>query len=417
MQHVNPATVEGLQLRAPGSSSNDLLALEEPFRQEKLFPGIKDQTERQAIWMRLQNFPFLIPSLYTLFEDIKYLKAPAKIMRRLFPKTSKTVYQAMTELFKARNQTENRYLIQDSETTFHQESGCRIEQIEFGYRSVWLKTWRQWTELVPECPKKEDGKPTPQPQTPDPTKWYELAALAAKHGFESEQISHFTSLNPDVEIVKEALRTARDPRFFRYDKSALEDYLTGMLDTFDRIATPKSPSLVSPPLLVDGLGETLERRCGRVFDRAYKDDREHLFLGALSHSKAGEGSGISSFFVRTSVYFAFFGGKYTSTTRLDIQNPNNKTNQVTEIEALDNTESEIAPQNGSHSLRRTSLITGVSTPEEGVSPVSARQPSSDIIVMDSEESQGWESSTAMVLALSEDEITEVRLLEASFLIL
>jgi hypothetical protein len=53
MQHANPATVEGLQLRALGSSSNNLLALEEPFRQEKLFLGIKDQTERQAIWMRL----------------------------------------------------------------------------------------------------------------------------------------------------------------------------------------------------------------------------------------------------------------------------------------------------------------------------------------------------------------------------
>ena len=86
--------------------------------------------------------------LLECLEDIKYLKAPAKIMRRLFPKTSKTVYQAMTELFKARNQTENKYLIQDSETTFHQESSRRIEQIEFGYSSVWLKTWRQWTELV-----------------------------------------------------------------------------------------------------------------------------------------------------------------------------------------------------------------------------------------------------------------------------
>ncbi|KAH7119558.1 hypothetical protein B0J11DRAFT_590451 [Dendryphion nanum] len=46
MRHVNLVTVEGLQLRAPGSSSDNLLALEEPFRQEKLFPGIKDQTER-----------------------------------------------------------------------------------------------------------------------------------------------------------------------------------------------------------------------------------------------------------------------------------------------------------------------------------------------------------------------------------
>ena len=84
-----------------------------------------------------------------------------------------------------------------------------------------------------------------------------------------------------------------------------------------------------------------------------------------------------------------------------------------ETEAIDNTESEIAPLNGSHSLQRTYLITGVSTPEQALSPVSARQPS-NIIVMDSEERQELESSTAMVLALSEDEITEVSLLESHF---
>jgi hypothetical protein len=80
MQHINQATVGGMQLRAPGASPDDLLALEEPFRQGKLFPGIDDQIERQAIWLRLQSINFLIPSLYTLFEDIKYLKAPAKRM-------------------------------------------------------------------------------------------------------------------------------------------------------------------------------------------------------------------------------------------------------------------------------------------------------------------------------------------------
>ena len=171
--------------------------MEEPFRQGKLFPGIEDQIERQAIWIRLQRIAYLIPSLYTLFEDIKYLKAPAKIMRQLFPKSSKTTYKAMTELFTGRNQNDNTYLIQESEITFREENGQRIEQIEFGYRSVWLKAWRHWTDLGPDCPKKEDDQPTPRPQKADQKKWFELASLAVKHGFESDQLSHLTSLNPD----------------------------------------------------------------------------------------------------------------------------------------------------------------------------------------------------------------------------
>ncbi|KAF2178253.1 hypothetical protein K469DRAFT_599807, partial [Zopfia rhizophila CBS 207.26] len=385
MQRVNPATVETLQLRAPGISSDDLFALEEPFRQEKLFPGIKDQIERQAIWTRLQKFPFLIPSLYTLFEDIKYLKAPAKIMRQLFPKTSKTVYKAMTESFTGRNQKENTYLIQESETSFRQENGQRIEQVEFGYRSVWLKTWRQWTELIPECPKKEDGEPTPQPQKPDKTKWYELAALAAKHGFESDKISHFTSLNPDREIAIEGLKTARDPTYFKYDKSALETYLSRFPLMFDQIATPRSPSLVSPPLLVDGPGEGLERRCGRVFNRAYKDDREHLFLDAFCPPRAGEGKAISSFFVRASVYFAFFGDGFKSAISVDTQN----------------------------SSLSISHSTGASVPEQTSSSIVIAGPS-DVIVVDNESSQEAESSTAMVLALSEDETFEVSKMEPHF---
>jgi hypothetical protein len=399
MQHINPATVEELQLRAPGASSDDLLDLEEPFRQETLFPGIKDQIERQAIWMRLQKFPFLIPSLYTLFEDIKYLKAPAKIMRQLFPKTSQTVYKAIAKLFARGNQKEYRHLIQESETS------PRKQKFAFGYRFVWLKIWRDWTDLIPECPRKEDDEPIPRPQNPNKTKQCELGALAVKHGFESDEISHLASLNPDREIAKEGLMAARDPKYFKYDKSALEDYLNRIPLMFDQIATPRSPSLVSRPFLVDGPGEDLERRCGRVFNRAYKDDREHLSLDAFCPPRIGEGRAISSFFVRASVFFAFFGDELKSGVS-DTQNSSDKANQL-ESEAIANMEAETASLNGSHS-------TGSSVPEQTSSSRVVAGPS-DVTVVDNEDRQELESSTAMVLALlSEDETMEVSKMEPQF---
>jgi hypothetical protein len=50
-----------------------------------LFPGIKDLTKREDILERLLTTEELIPSLWTLISDIKYLKQPAKILNILLP--------------------------------------------------------------------------------------------------------------------------------------------------------------------------------------------------------------------------------------------------------------------------------------------------------------------------------------------
>ncbi|OCK94682.1 uncharacterized protein K441DRAFT_559443, partial [Cenococcum geophilum 1.58] len=66
-----------LQGRAPGTCNEDLDALRKPFDKGELFQSIKDPANRQMIWRNLQNIKYLIPTLYTLFEDVKYLKEPA----------------------------------------------------------------------------------------------------------------------------------------------------------------------------------------------------------------------------------------------------------------------------------------------------------------------------------------------------
>jgi hypothetical protein len=66
------------------------------------------------------------------------------------------------------------------------------------------------------------------------------------------------------------------------------------------------PIYTKQTLLVDEPGEALERRCGCAFENAYKHDRKFLFLDVLYDPVVGEGKSISSFYVRSSVYFAFF---------------------------------------------------------------------------------------------------------------
>jgi hypothetical protein len=306
MRITDPLTVEAVQLRAPGSSPADLAELEPSFSNGKLFHGVQNQEDRQSIWKNLQEVQWLIPSLYSFFEDFKYLNPLATILKRLFGKTKDTVYQAMGHIFSGCNQNDGEYIVQEAKRVFRPESGNLSDQFEFGYRQVWLYSWRHFTELIEECPRKEDGHPTPVPQEPDEVLWYEFAVLASELGFESEQIRQLKSGNPDREVARKSLLRARDPRYFKYDEAVFECFVDQLVDMF-RAAIDILPTYIKPPLLVHGPGESLQRRCGRVFQKAYEDDRDFLFLDVLYDPRKGEGEGASSFYVRMSVYFAFFG--------------------------------------------------------------------------------------------------------------
>jgi hypothetical protein len=184
--------------------------------------------------------------------------------------------------------------------------GSGEDQFEFGYRQVWLYAWRHWADLVPECPRKEDNEDTPTPQMHDPWAWHGIASLAAKVGFESDEIDRLRLSDPDYEVARDALHRARHPEKFIYEKSEFETYVAEISRIFKR-ASEMPPEQKTPDILVPGPGEDVKRRSGRVFNDAYKNDRKYLFLQQMYDAQYGKGSGVSSFAVRASVFFAFFG--------------------------------------------------------------------------------------------------------------
>ena len=97
----------------------------------------------------------------------------------------------------------------------------------------------------------------------------------------------------------------------------------------------RPPEDSKPDMLVPGYRESLERRYGRVFSNAYIADRKHLFLHHLYEPIVGRGSGVSSFAVRASVFFAFFD-KQTPTTNTSVTPIDDlmqqATGQMTQIE-------------------------------------------------------------------------------------
>ena len=75
------------------------------------------------VWANLQKITALIPTLYTLFEDIKYLDEPAAIIRKLFgiiEETTKTIKQEMYHKFSDEHLKDSEYSIQIPGDKFRQ---------------------------------------------------------------------------------------------------------------------------------------------------------------------------------------------------------------------------------------------------------------------------------------------------------
>ena len=70
----------------------------------------------------------------------------------------------------------------------------------------------------------------------------------------------------------------------------------------------RNASETSKPLLItDGAGVKKKRRCGLPSVEEYIKDSESLFINHLHNVDKEQGEGLTSFSVRKSIYFAFFG--------------------------------------------------------------------------------------------------------------
>lgn len=283
VQMTDQATVEALQLRAPRVSEADSRVLRRLLEDGDIFPTASSE-ERTIVWNNLQTVDNLIPSLYTFFVDVNYLKdCRSKGMEKLLGKSFKgTVYEAMKERFSGVNQVDDQFVVQETESSFSLFPGNFTDRVEFGYRQIWLCFMRQ--------------------EEPD---LYEVAALADRLGFQSAEIRSLMAESPDFKIARNALLTARKQDRYRYDDANFESF-QGQMAAMFATASEVAYQHFQPPLVSDELRESISQRNGRIRD-SRTDGGKFLFLKALYESDEISGKCITSFFVRRSVYFAFFG--------------------------------------------------------------------------------------------------------------
>ncbi|KAL5345257.1 hypothetical protein ACLOAV_009627 [Pseudogymnoascus australis] len=268
MGKIDQATVKFLELRAPMASTADARLLRSRLRGGEVFGAFSDH-ERDAIWSRLQVVDGLVPSLFTFFRDIQYLALCADCVKRLIRLSpEQDVSDALERRFTGVNQVEGQVKVQVTENSFVYWRGSLENRIDLGCRQINVYAMRHYPDMPREGVREDRVKKATAEADRAVLRLY--ADLAGQLGFDSSEIV--------------ALKQYPDAR-----------------------AMPADYSPSRPLLVTSGPGVPKAQRCGIPRCRAYEEDRGSLFINHLHDGRQEQGEGITSFFVRRSVYFAFFG--------------------------------------------------------------------------------------------------------------
>ncbi|OAQ60878.1 hypothetical protein VFPPC_01919 [Pochonia chlamydosporia 170] len=262
--------------------------------------------QREAIWSRVcsSSRQCLIPSLFTFFEDRKLLNDAAGCIKKiLHVGPDDTVTGVLNQRFTNANQREDQCIIQLSETTFTSVAGDINTRLDLGIRQLWLAAFRNYKEL-PADTQKKDLLAVSRTKANE-TVLHELASLAARLRFVSDQLEEILETSSDRKVAEQALFAARQPG--RYVFRDPEACVQQKLDAF-AAAVPASES----EALLETEDEVREherppQRCGRPNDTDYRYDKTRLFLPQMHADVYGEMREMRSTFVRRSVYCAYFG--------------------------------------------------------------------------------------------------------------
>ena len=281
MARIDQATVKAIELKAPRASTLDAKSLCSQIKGGEIFSAFSEH-ERDEIWSRLQEVDGLIPSLFTFFKDLLYLQVCVDCVRRLTTVSSgQSVCEAMERRFTGTGQTVGQVKIQVAEDTIVPREGSRDDQIDLGYRQIIACAMRNYPGM-PREPVKEDLIKQSTAKA-DEAVLRMIADLATELGFESPQIT------------------------------ALKQH-AGSKNTQENFPHSR------PLLVTTGPGVSRNQRYGKPRSRAFEEDHAFLFIDYLHDERQEQSEGITSFFVRQSVYFAFFG-RPAKTSTASSRNP------------------------------------------------------------------------------------------------
>ncbi|CZR55714.1 uncharacterized protein PAC_05602 [Phialocephala subalpina] len=299
---VDMQTVEAVQCRAPGVSSEDRDFIIQAMGTGLLFPKVTDQSMRQILLESLLSIECLIPSIKSLHENLKYVDIGAKILKHLVL-PSKVRYTLQEDLRKCWKSPE--YIVESGKGKVLRDLSSNSQRLpwDLAYKQLWLIALRAFPDLGGRAPRKEIGGCLYATRL-DPLQNYLFAESARRIGFNSEEIEKTLTNDPR----KESLRTAVG-QVFNLESADLE----GLIDKMFLEFPTTTKSLQLEPLVQDCQAirsdlHDLNRRWGVPYQRAFEDGRENLYIPNMTENGLnGSHDMPSAMFIQRDFMNAFFG--------------------------------------------------------------------------------------------------------------
>ena len=287
-------------MRNPWGSQVDRAFVTEAMKTGELFPMIANEDTRMQILGSLQRIKYRIPSLYTFFEDTKWLEPCAKVMRKLLPTGCKrSIREGFRSMYDPTRQSDC-ITIETRAGPLETRGLPDNEIVNLGYVDLWLFAWRHFPELSAMLPRRDTGKSKPPARASNEQCWSKFAQIAQNAGFQSGNITLILEQDSDVKMTRAFLDRVRPEEFYSIAPTQRATAINSICALLE--------SMRERPQDIDVSGSEatipVHQRCGRPYESIYKLVKSRFFFRDVYAPKKPE---LSPFTINRDIFQAFFG--------------------------------------------------------------------------------------------------------------
>ena len=301
---IDGVTVKYLESLAPASSAEDLNLATALVESHTVFPTVTDSSERAKLLDNLRHVSCLIPSFWTMGENLRYLDPCSRALQKLVDtsSTGKSLRRAFMDAYRR----PLRLVLEYGERDWRQpQSVFPLTESQLGYLQLWLFAMRHFPQLTGTSPHTERGKKKPPPLGPHPKSLQMLARLAVRCGFRTRQALDLERKDPDLQDASQCLERAQlSAHSSQVARIAHALRVARRVARRDAQTTVRSPD---PQLSNSAPDAACSRRCGLPTHASHNADRQHLFLPKMMvHHKHAASTSVTSTFIKRDIFLSFF---------------------------------------------------------------------------------------------------------------
>jgi hypothetical protein len=303
--------VELIEGRSPYYSRDDRTFLVDKYDSGELFPYLPNPARAHALTHLLDfHDHLLIPSLKTFLEDTKWLETSSKVLKQLVPQSKGTLRRSFWNYFSP--PVEGAVSMQKPDGNFEERASNSEDAFWLCYAQLHCFAQREFPSMCELRPRKDKRISSAVSLTRNSVQcWAELAATAIRIGFDTPCIRHLLSGSIAATVARNMLSDARPSYLFDFPNMRLEEETTKLAVTLDHVL-PLHVTSDSPELTCDGYQAwDFRRRCGRTFERAFRNDQQFTFVRFISQNslKPTKRRSVTSFGVTHHIFSLFFSDR------------------------------------------------------------------------------------------------------------